>query len=265
MMPTPSLERLRPNELMVDGTVQRPLDERRIASKMVPFRPDAIGTITVSARDTGELHIVDGQHRMAAARAAGHGDSPFLCMVYRGLSKAREASLFLVLNNTRQAQPLDKFRVRVAEGEAVAVTLNSTIMSLGWTVEGNKRQGSFAAVAALEWVYNGGGIMAEAGHLETCHTMIEVATNAWGHNADGVRNEIVKGLGLVLLRHGSEIDYVKLQTSLAVLPGAPLSLIGDAKILSKAGHGNVSHAMAEIIVNVHNKGRRASKLPDWKA
>lgn len=55
----------------------------------------------------------------------------------------------------------------------------------------------------------------------------------------------------------------KLVAVLAQAEGGALGLIGRAKTLTQYRGGNIPNAMAEIIVNLYNKGRRTRLLPEW--
>jgi hypothetical protein len=252
------LMEIEPVLLTVDQTVQRPLDGVRVAQIAADFEPESLGVITVSERADGTHHIIDGQHRIAAMRVIGKDKTPVNCVLWRGLSRAEEAAMFRRLNNTRQVQVLDRFRVRIVEGDRVACQLNELLEAHGWTIRKAKAQGSFFAVSALEKVYN----KPPGADIDTCDAVIRVATHAWGHESDGLRAEIVVGLG-ALLRKYPRLDTPKLVTELAKLEGGPLGLIGKAKQLRDIRGGLIPDAMAEILVNLHNKRRQTNRLPEW--
>ena len=261
----PQLEDLPVAKLTVDHTVQRAVDKPRVDKIVKDYQRSALGTIVVSRRDDGTHHVIDGQHRVQATIAVGLGDETVPCLVYSGLSRAEEASMFRRLNNTRVVQAVDKFRVRVVEGDPVAVTLNNLLSRHGWYVQMNKDDGAFAAVTALESVYRGkvnGFDSSEA----LCDTLLRVLTEAWDHNADGVRAEIVRGTGAVLARYGARVDLAKLTSSMGTYPGGPRGLVGAAKGLHGFRGGTLPDALAEVLVEMLNKGRRSStRLPEWRS
>lgn len=251
-------------KLTVDSGVQRAVDKVRVDKIAKDYRVDALGAIVVSRRTDGTCHVIDGQHRVAATIAAGYGDRALSCLVYEGLTRADEAAMFRHLNNTRQVMPVDKFRVRVVEGDHAAVTLNRVLNRHGWTVEQSKHAGKFAAVAAFEGVYN--GKLAGPGDTEqVCDTLISVITEAWGHDADGARSEIIAGIGAVLLRYNTRVDLVKLVAELGQMQSGPRGLIGKAKGLREYRGGRLSDALAEIVVELCNKQRRTNRLPEWRS
>lgn len=262
-MTEPTIKTLRADHLAVDRRVQRSLDPRRVDKLAETFDKAALGTVIISHRNDGVYHIVDGQHRIAAMKQAGFGDDDVSCMVHEGLSLAEEAALFRQHNDTKQVRPTTKFVIRVIEGEPKAVKLSKALSRHGWAVTGATGRGYFTAVAALEWVHDGGGLF-EPDNTGVCDTVLNVLTVAYGHNPDGVRNELIRGLGLVILRYGEELDLRKLSVNLAEHDGGPLGVIGDARQLKKLRSDNIANSMAEVLVGMVNKGRRTKRIPEWR-
>jgi hypothetical protein len=262
-MQDPVIKPIRVDHLTVDPRVQRALDPRRVRTIATSLDFAALGTLIVSHREDGTYHVVDGQTRVAALKEAGNGEYEADCKVFAGLSIAEEAKLFRLYNNTKQVKPTTKFIIRVVEGEPKAVAMNSVLERNGWKVTGAVSRGNFSAVAALEWIYDGAGLY-EPGNIDACDTVINVLTVAFGLNQDGMRAELVKGLGLVVLRYGDELDLRKLATDLSQHDGGPTGVIGDARQLKKLRSDNVANAMAEVLVGMVNKGRRTRRLPEWR-
>lgn len=260
-----SVTTLPTDKLTVDHSVQRALDDKRVDRMAADLHMDALGVITVSHRADDTYHVIDGQHRVEALRRAGHGGGSVYCVVYRGLSRAEEAAMFVRLNETKQVQPLDRFRVRVVEGDPVAVALNTVLAGHGWRVTTGGGESCFSAVRALETVYRGAKVVTTTDNLDACDTVLGIVTAAFGHSAHAVGKQIIAGLGLVVLRHGHELDQRKLINELSKTPNGALGLISRAQGLREMRGGRVDHAMAEVIVNLHNKGRRTHRLPEWRS
>jgi hypothetical protein len=154
----------------------------------------------------------------------------------------------------------------VIEGDPVAVFLNKSLERQGWTVTSNpsRTRGAYNAVSALEWVYEGAGIRSGATHPMAVDNTLATITGAWGHDSTGARAEIVRGVGLFIVHYGEAIEFTKLISELAQLEGGAAGLIGKARNLNTFRGGGVSSAMAEILVSLHNKGRRVHLLPEWR-
>ncbi|MEU5258962.1 DUF6551 family protein [Amycolatopsis sp. NPDC021455] len=251
------------DHLTVDRRVQRAIDPKRARAIAAELDFAALGTLIVSHRADGTFHVVDGQTRVAALKEAGHGEYEADCKLFEGLTLAEEAKLFRLYNNTKTVRPTSKFTVRVIEGDPKAVALNQILERNGWKVTGAVSRGHFSAVGALEWVYDGAKIY-EGGNLDACDTVVNVLTVAFGMNEHGVRAELIKGLGLVVLRYGEELDLRKLATDLSTHDGGPLGVIGDARQLRRLRSANIADAMAEVLVGMVNKGRRTKRLPEWR-
>lgn len=256
---------IRLDVLNVDSRYQRPLNPTRLSDggDLDPFRPQGFGCGAVSERADSTLWLLDGQHRTAKGKQTGHGATKFPFLVYTGLTVAEEAAVYRHLNNFKQVMPIDRFRARVIERDPVAVGLLDVLTRYGWRLGGGGRTGSFSAVASLESVYRGMKIRPEGGQLQVCETAIAMLTQAFGHDAHGVKGDIIAGLGLFLLRHRDLADLPKVITELAQLEGGALGLISRAKTLKSLRGGSIPNAMAEILTNLHNRGRRSRLLPEW--
>lgn len=261
--PAPRQEQLYLETLSVDPSVQRSVDPNWVKRELERFSPFALGSLVISARNDNTFKVVDGQHRVQLCREFGYAQ-PLECLVYRNLTLAEEALMFRVLNNRRKVPPIDLFKVSVVEGEKCAVDLDALLTKYGWHVTAAKSKGGFGAVSSLRKVYTGYG-QKPAANLGICESVISTITNAWGLNPHGARGEIITGLGLIFSRHGNKIDMPKLITEMANTQGGPLVLCGKAKILRDVSGGKIGDGMATNFINMHNKGRRTNRLPDWMA
>lgn len=265
-MITKSFKTLRTNQLTVDIDVQRALNTKRVQAMADDFREHALGVVTVSHRDDDSYVIVDGQHRWAAAEKAGYDD--LLCTVYEGLSKQDEAALFRVLNNTKIVNALDRFRVRVVEGEPDATAINGILKKEGWrvpTAPASSQSGLINSVGALEFVYGGSGIRPGTKQPVILAQTIQVITAAWGYGADGMRAAIVRGIGSFLTRFEAQVDLAKVVRMLNGYTGGPLRFEADGKLLREMHKSSASDSLAAIMVNLYNKYKKTNKLPEWFA
>lgn len=258
-----TIEWLPAKAMMVDPSVQRPFNPTRAEKINSDFDENALGMFTISRRDDGTLHIVDGQHRHGVIILRGEEDRLIHCQVHHGLTHQTEARMFRLLNNAKPVSVLERFIVRVEEGEPIAVAINSILNERGWRLGTAKLDGIFGAVASIEGPYRRAQLARSNGN-DLASWVIDVCTKAWGHDSNGVRGEIIVGLSHLYLRHGTAIDTAKLVQELGVYTGGPRGLISRAKSLKEFRGGTVGDAMAENLVNLVNKGRRLHKLPDWR-
>lgn len=255
-MRKPDLRPLRIADLIVDPDVQRDLDQRRVSKIADELNLDALGVVTVSHRQNGTYHIVDGQHRVAALKLAGDDGEKVMCRVFDSLTVQEEAELFRLLNNTAKPMAVDLFRVRVVEGDEVAVDIARLLADQGWRISWGTAQAGFSAVVALERVYRQEAAAAEKA--------ISTVTRAWGHDSAAADGRLVEGIGLVYLRYGITVESADLVERLAK-SGTPSRLIGKARDLRDLIGGTVTKSLAEIVVELYNARRKTKALPPWRA
>lgn len=262
-MHKPDMRQLPISQLMVDLSVQRPLDERRANSIAGDLNLDAIGTPCISDRGRGRYAIIDGQHRIAALRISGWTNEEILCEVFTGLSLADEAAMFRLRNNTAKPQYLDKFRVKLVEGDASALAVMDILRKYKWLLPGQEgdAEGRFMAVYSLERIYN----VDKAGqNKNVAEKTVAVLTKAWGHTDATVDGRLVDGLGRFLLRYGDAVDIENLAEKLTK-SGTATSLLGKARTLRSLLNVTMSDAIAEILVEIYNKRKGPNALPPWRS
>lgn len=258
-----TVKRLSLDLLTIDPLVQRieGVDKHRCHQMAKDFRPHALGVLTVSERDDGRCVVLDGMHRVAAARMAGwHG--LVNAEVFLGLSVAQEAELFFTLNDARSPSALSKFHARVLMEDPVALDITRILAAHGWRVDLSNDPGVVAAVAATERVYrNGGATVPEGLHPELLDRVFETITIAWERDSRSADAAILLGLAQLFGRFGASIDIKKLLSEMQAT--RPAVLVGRARTLRDAQGGLVAAAMAKILVGMHNSRRRTNLLPEW--
>jgi hypothetical protein len=249
--------------LIVDHAVQRTaLDPRKVEAMVVDFNPEAVGRVTVSRRKLGDQVVLDGWHRVEAVRRLTDNAGTIPARVFEGLTLQEEASLFLKLNTTNAPKYMDGFRVRVTRGDENAVRINEILNSFGWKVSAYGGDGHLTAIATLERIQKRSDkIEAEP---DLVHSTILMVTKAWGHNYYGVAGPVMEGLARLLEEYGSQIDFGTLQSKLASYKGGPQSLWGQARQLAGLRRVRPAMAVADIIVNEYNAGRKKASLPSWR-
>lgn len=257
-------EQIPAKDLTVDPSVQRTLDPKRAQRIADNFDVNAMGVVTVSRRANGVNHIVDGQHRQAVLILLGQEDELMDCHVHTGLTLAEEARMFRLLNAAKPPTVLERFLVRVQEGDPVAVDINDALDKAGWRIGSAKIDGMFAAVASIEAPYVRAQRAGENAR-QVVDWILQVCNAAFGRDSDGVRGEIVSALGYMYLRYGSMIDTKKLVSQMAITNGGARGLISKARQLREFVGGTVFDSMAQIMVGLINKGRHVSRqIPEWK-
>src|SRR3989304_2375030 len=110
-----NLEVLTIDDLHVDHTYQRDLSADRVQSIAARWDIVAAGPIVVSRRANGDLYIVNGQHRAAAAKMAG--ETHVIAQVVNDLTAKKEATLRLKGNCRLGDKAMERFRAQLVSGD----------------------------------------------------------------------------------------------------------------------------------------------------
>lgn len=265
-----SLTVLSPTEIRELGltdeqVVQRALRPRRVAKIAREWDPTAVGIVTVSERDNGDLILLDGQHRKAAALLRRSKDeavtATFTCRVLSGLSRQEEAELFLKLNNTAHPTRLDTFLVGITAGDPVAVDIAAMVERQGYAISTAPGPQYIAAVKALEDLYT------ESERVEAKPNLVEavlmVIKDAWGHDNDATKGALLQGIGWFLAEYGERVPLDKLARILASYPGGARAFFANAQSNAKVRGVRVHIGVADMLVGRWNNFSRKDKLETW--
>lgn len=135
----PVLQYCTPDQLAVDPSYQRELDQvsRALITRIAKgwdwnlFQP-----LVVARRSDGRLFVVDGQHRLEAARQRGD-IAQLPAVIFTPEDRTNEAAVFVELNQARR--PLTPFALwngALAAGDATAATLQQLMREAGLTFSG---------------------------------------------------------------------------------------------------------------------------------
>ncbi|MCM1322995.1 MAG: ParB N-terminal domain-containing protein [Acetobacter sp.] len=123
------------DELQVDSRYQRPVNEALVGKIASHFNEALFAPLLVAERATPDGHIkfvVDGQHRLEAARLLGFKEVP--CFVYSGMSVADEANLFVSQQvASARLTPRDSYKANVFihNPENIDVMIDKTLHKYG--------------------------------------------------------------------------------------------------------------------------------------
>jgi hypothetical protein len=270
MLEKPSkLVELHAKEFSIDLKVQRILNEARADAMADKFQPHALGMVTASKREDGHVYLLDGAHRISAARKANY-EGLIATRLFENLTVQEEAELFLSLNSSRAVQAIDRFKVRITQGEPVAVGINNVLKAYGLHVEwaNNESLGVISAIAALEHVYHGAGVWKKGDYPDLVDKVIRSLYRAYGEKAERATYSkiMLEGLGIFCASFGARIDYDRLQY---VLEGTvPRQIAVQARTLrdarGKKNAAGLGRAAAEVIHQMYNH-RFKAKLPEFGA
>lgn len=212
----PSIEFKPVADLEVDDAYQRSAEEGSSRSLIRAIAQDwdwrLCAPLTVSRRD-GRFFVIDGQHRMEAAKL--RGDISFLpCIVSSFDTLAEEAGCFVQVNTRRrQVTPLETFKAELAAGDPAAVKINKIITDAGLSVakHGNPTAWKPGQISALGGVR---GAMTRIGEQATQRALADLA--------QAFPTEVLRYSGRILpalyAMHGDQrrkVDRERLRAALA--------------------------------------------------
>lgn len=131
----PTLQFLLLDQLEVDETYQRSIDnpgsQSMIRAIARSWNWDLCQPLFVARRNDGRMYVVDGQHRLAAARERGDiAQLPCIIALTDGVSK--EAKLFSEFNRRRRPpSALDLYFSDLAAGDPVAADIDVALKAAG--------------------------------------------------------------------------------------------------------------------------------------
>jgi hypothetical protein len=131
----PVLQYCTPDQLLIDEGYQRTLltgPSQTLIRRIAQFWDWGLcQPLMVARRQDGELYVVDGQHRLEAARLRGD-IFQLPCVVAAYASAADEAASFVALNQQRRPlSALDLFKAALAAGDTEAVAVRQAITDAG--------------------------------------------------------------------------------------------------------------------------------------
>jgi len=120
-----------PEQLVIDRGYQRRISNngrRKINGGIAGFDWRQFGAITVVRLKNGKFAVIDGQHRALMAWAVNAEVVPAICF---NADMADQAMAFVGINTNRSTvASIDKFRARVAAGDANACTVHEILNDL---------------------------------------------------------------------------------------------------------------------------------------
>jgi hypothetical protein len=187
----------------------RPVDPGWVAAKSKPevFNWDFLGTIAVSERADGARISVDGQHRLALLEAIGRPDEEVKCEVFKGLTIAQEAALFIGLNAGRTVRPVSLFLAKVTMGDELSSEVFKIVEDCSWTITATPGRGVLSCVKALVRIHTADIARNAPGGFEpmALRDTLTLITTVWGQHEQAGHESLISGLGKLLVRDGDVI------------------------------------------------------------
>lgn len=239
------LEPLPLRQLLLDARYQRDLRENAVMAIVQDYHPEQFQPITVGMRDDSTLHIVDGQHRVAAARRMGWTHVP--CMVFESQGFEHEAQVFERLQTARAGLTIaQRWKARIARKEPKATAIQDIVSSVGLRLSNTKAPTSLYSFTACERAY-------ERGNLRDTLVLI---IQAWDYDPTGFRTNFIDGTSVFLASlqsAGHELNMDRLSKALGKIK--PLAFLRETSVI-----GNNSAMFMHRLLEAYNSGMRTGRI-----
>lgn len=209
----PVLQYLRPEEISIDPAYQRSIeapDSQTLIRKIAQhWNWDLCQPLVVAARPTGDLMVIDGQHRLAAARMRGD-ITQMPCTIVHYESAADEAANFVHLN--QQRRPLTRielFKAAVASEDPEALAISAAIAAAGLSLAAHSNHTAWKPlmvhnIAGIEkaWRRHGGVATSAA---------LQVLAKSYPHEVLRYAGSIFPGIAAICAEDGDQLDQALLR------------------------------------------------------
>lgn len=247
-----TIEQIRLCDMTVYPEAQRRFKPKWAAELANKFDPQLLGILTLNMRNDGSYAVINGQHRRAAGQIAGYNEFAVTCHVYRGLTLAEEAKLFLALNNNRNVAAIDMFVVGVLEGNETSVGVSRVLQEFGIEV-GTGNHLAFMAVRTAKSIFEDSGAVSGE---EAFRTALRIATDAWAGPETAkkgyLNGTIIHGLALMALMYGPKLDPDSMAAKLKKWD--PQGLIGNIRGRRATHQGSSGTVARVVLTEIYNKG-----------
>lgn len=178
-----------------------PLAAAHAKALAAEFRWAHFQPLTVAVRPDGGYAVIDGQHRLQAARALP-AVTEVPCYIVDAADSARQASTFLAVNTTHRAvKAIEKFRAGLAAGDKQIVSLQRIVDQVGIKMISNKVQAPMttASISTLLSLHRSAG-------PEPLRKALSAIATAWPAEREAFSEQFVRAVTLVFQAGGDALN-----------------------------------------------------------
>lgn len=202
--PAPELAWVEIDRLTVDRAYQRAITgaaSRRIVKNIAEGFDWALFQVVTVARDGDGFKVIDGQHRVEAAKLRGVARVPAL--VVEGADTAQAARLFVACNRNRvPVEPLTLHRALRAAGDGWALQIDAVARAAGvriapYPIPANKIEpGMTLAIGTI-------GQMLRLHGAEAATAGLRIVGQVWAEPVGNIRADRIRGVTAAVAAHGA--------------------------------------------------------------
>jgi hypothetical protein len=257
--PRPELRWIAINSLYIDHSYQRSTESKNSQNNLKymegNFTWAHCGALIVSKTDQG-FAVLDGQHRLAAAKARGD-ITEMPCMVITGHDFKEQVSSFVIINTKRVAlNHIAKFHAAAAAGDPDAVSIKAILddcqieipkSSLGGGDTGPRQTQAIGALAMLIRNYS----------EKQIKWALTIIPEAYGEKRRMMRAMLIKAL-VEFISQNPDADRAAMISTLRTVE--PADLEKDAQSYVKISGGSTLAAMVQALERYYKTSTRGKPV-----
>jgi ParB-like chromosome segregation protein Spo0J len=211
-----------PMAIVVDHLYQRPEKQTLIERISANFDPMLFGRPSCFKRGNGMLYCIDGQQRLAGAKAAGLRSVPVV--VFDVVGAKREAEVFVEVNEARKAlSGLEKHRGKIVAEDPAALQIERAVETAGFSVAVNADSPrAIASIGALGYAHK---TIGEEGIVQ----LLTVAREAWGEDKKLTGTQIIRALTDIIDEQRKNGGYTRSKLCTALKRTSPAQILRKAE------------------------------------
>lgn len=226
--------KVKPNDLRVDYSYQRLPSPDRVNSIARNYNGNALGVITLSIRENGELFIIDGQHRIEALKKIGKGNDDINAIVFFDLSIKDEAEMFVIMNESRtKPKRADLHKASAKAGDGESIEIDNVLAKHGLSVGDKPGDNIVRAIGTLHKVNSKIGI-------DKLDEIIQILIDANGKHSSAFQSEYICAVACILVQFNN-VDKTRFTSAIQTLGDPTLA------ILKAANNGGTAKPIVKIL------------------
>lgn len=253
-------EWIKVDDLRVDISVQRELQDAHVRKIVSKFDPSAFGRLIVTRREDGHYYVTDGQHRLNALREMGLDYAP--CVVVGLNTLADEGRNFINVNEqSAKVTTLDKYRIGVSAEVTAWLRVKECLDYI--SVECGTGEDRVSCVGIIYKIVNSSKLeTSRENDMAMMKKTLFLLKKMYG--VKEIQNTMVTGMYLFVKTH---LFVNEDTTTTEVL--SRLSDVNVREIRAKAntlresnnGKGSISNYIGYLLYVEFNRGLKKSRLP----
>lgn len=233
------------NDLLVDFSYQRVVSDKKVKSIVKNFNRNAVGVVTLSIRENGDLYIIDGQHRVEALKALGKGDDDINAIIFFDLSIADEAELFVIMNEVR-TRPMrtDLHKASAASGDLSSIEIDEALASLNLQIGNKPGYGIVRAISVIHKVYDALG-------KDKLRDVLKVLIDANGNHSSTFAAEYLLAVAAIIANYDN-VNLLRLSMAIKNLGDPSMAIIKAGNSASSNKPFSKIISLASMMIDGHN-------------